>query len=178
MLTVLSFLKRHWRPIACVAALVLAYGAGRFAGPTKVHVVTVVDTQVVTVAGKERVVYKNRSTQVDKTTVKVTAPDGTVTETITDKTKRVAASSEAAKETSSTAASSSAKTEKLTVSDAPRLTVGVLVGYQHQPSVQLIPNAGPLSVGAFVNYRIAGPVTVGVQATTTGAVHGVVAAQF
>lgn len=178
MMTVLSFLKKHWRPLACALALVVAYGAGRFAGPTKVHVVTVVDTQVVHVAGKERVVYRNRSTAVDKTTVKVTAPDGTVTETITDKTKRVAASSEAAKETSSTASMSSAKTEKLTVTDAPRLTVGVLVGYQHAPGVQLIPNAGPLAVGLFVNYRVAGPVVVGAAATTTGLVAGQVGVQF
>lgn len=178
MLSVLAFCKAHWRPIAVVVALVLAYGAGRFAGPTKVHVVTVIDTQVVTVAAKERIVYRNRATAVDKVTTKVTAPDGTVTETITDKTKRVAASSEDEKSSSMTAASSSAKTEKTTTTDAPRLTVMLVAGYTHQPGVQLIPGAGPLAVGAVVNYRVAGPLTVGVGALTTGTVFAGVGAQF
>lgn len=178
MLTVLGFLKQHWRPLACAVALVLAYGAGRFAGPTKVHVVTVTDYKFTTTAGKERVVFKDRVVNVDRVITKVTKPDGTVTEVTTDKSKRETKSADAEKSSSSTAVASSVKTDKLTVSDAPRLTVMLVVGYSHNPGVQLIPGAGPLALGAVVNYRIAGPLTVGVGALTTGTVFAGVGAQF
>lgn len=171
----MSTLKRRALiALGCLVALALAFSAGRFAAPAKVHVVTVVDTQVIKVEAKAKVASRNR--QVDRKVERVTTPDGTVTETITDKSRVTAMTNEVT--TSETAATSSVKTEKVQVNDYPRLTVLVLAGYSHNPGVQLIPQAGPLAVGAMVNYRIAGPLTVGVGALSTGTVFAGAGAQF
>lgn len=169
MLTILSFLKAHWKPIAVVVALVAAFGAGRFATPTKVHVVEVATYHVQTVEGKERVVFKDRVVQVDRVVTKVTRPDGTVTETIADKSKRETKTADAEKSVNTTSVDSSVKTEKTETHDAPRFTVSLLGGYQLDAHVNLIPNAGGWAVGAAFQYRIAGPIQVGIFGLSTGA---------
>lgn len=173
MLTVLAFLKAHWKPIAVLVALVVAFGAGRFAAPTKTITKTEVQTKVVTqvqtvevekrveVAAKAQIVYVDR----------VITKEGTITEHIvtktveTDKKSDVKAETEQAK----TAVTTDTKTEKVTITDAPRFTVSVLAGAQLKPSINLIPNAGSFSVGLAFQYRIAGPLQVGVFGLTTGA---------
>lgn len=168
MLTVLSFLKKHWKPIAVVVALVAAFGAGRFATPSKVHVVSVIDTQVVTVQGKTEIKYKDRVKFVDRVVERTTSPDGTVTEKITDKSKVESATASTKTETNATSVHNSAKTEKVTISDHPRFTVSLLGGYQLDARLNLIPGAGPWSVGAAFQFRVAGPIQVSVFGFTTG----------
>lgn len=166
----IAFLRAHWRPIAVAVALVAAFGAGRFASPTKVHVVQVATYHAVTVQGNERVVFKDRIVQVDRVIVRTVAPDGTVTETITDKSKRESKSADAAKSVTLAAVDSSVKTEKTETHDAPRFTVSLLGGYQFKSQFNLIPNAGPWALGLQLQYRIAGPLQVGVWGLTTGTV--------
>lgn len=169
MLTVLSFLKAHWRPLAVVVALVAAFGAGRFAGPTKVHVVEVATYHAVTVEGKERVVYKDRIVQVDRVVTKTTRPDGTVTETIADKSKQETKTDSDEKSATATNVDSSVKNDRVTITDAPRFTVSLLGGYQLDSHVNLIPGAGGWSLGLAFQYRIAGPLQVGAFGLSTGA---------
>lgn len=168
MLTVLAFLKAHWRPIAVLVALVAAFGAGRFATPTKVHVVQVASFRTVTVEAKERVVFKDRVVQVDRVVTKVIRPDGTVTETISDKSKRETKTADAEKSSSAVAVSSEVKTEKTETHDAPRFTVSLLGGYAFSSGFNLIPGAGGWSLGLQLQYRIVGPLQVGVFGLSTG----------
>lgn len=165
----IAFLKAHWRPVALVIALVAAFGAGRFAMPSKIHVVEVRTYHYETVQGKERVVFKDRVVQVDRVVTKVTSPDGTITEKIEDKSKRETKTTDASKEVVATSTDSSAKTDKLTVNDAPRFTVSLLAGVQIKSQVNLIPGAGPFSLGLQFQYRIIGPLQVGAWGLTTGA---------
>lgn len=179
MVTVLALLKAHWRPIVVAVALVAAFGAGRFATPAKVQVITttqtVVKTEVKTVEVEKRVevAAKAETVYVDRTIYK----DGTIHEqskTVsaeTDtKTDKVSEKSDTAQE-----ATTDTKTEKTVTADAPRLTVSVMGGYQFGnqgllkgSGVNLIPNAGALSLGVQVQYRIAGPVQIGVFGLTSG----------
>lgn len=169
MIGVLAFLKAHWRPVALVIALVAAFGAGRFAMPSKIHVVEVATYHYETVQGKERVVFKDRVVQVDRVVTKVISPDGTITEKIEDKSKRETKTADASKEVTAASTDSSVKTDKLTVNDAPRFTVSLLAGVQIKSQINLIPNAGPFSLGLQFQYRIIGPLQVGAWGLTTGA---------
>lgn len=169
MITVLAFLKAHWKPLAVVVALVAAFGAGRFATPSKIHVVQVATYHVETVQGKERVVFKDRVVQVDRVVTKTVLPDGTVTEVTTDKSKRETKTADASKSVTATSVDSSVKTEKTILSEHPRFTVSLLGGYQLDSHVNLIPGAGGWAVGAAFQYRVIGPLQVGIWGLSTGA---------
>ncbi len=156
---------------AVLAALAGAYGAGRFAAPTKVVTKTEVVTKEVIkeVKAETKVIYRDRV--VDRVITK----DGTVTEHIVYK------SAEATKEVDRTsdAKSSDTKTEKVTITDAPRLTVSVLAGVDLKPAWQpLGPSAGPLALGLSVQYRVAGPIVVGAWGLHTGAFGASLGIQF
>lgn len=173
MILVLAFLKTHWRPIAAVVALVLAFGAGRFATPTKVITKTEVQTKVVTqvqtvevekrveVAAKAQVVYVDRIIEKDGTIHEHSVTKSEETSKTTDNT--------AEKTTAKQDATTDTKTEKTVLHDAPRFTVSLLSGVQLKPSINLIPNAGPFTLGLAFQYRIAGPLQVGIFGLTTGA---------
>lgn len=168
MIAVLAFLKAYWKPIAVVVALVAAFGAGRFATPSKVHVVSVVSYKVTTVQGKTETKFKDRVKFVDRVVTETTNPDGTKVKTTTDKSKVTTATASNKNETNATSVESSAKTEKITIADHPRFTVSLLGGYQLDARVNLIPGAGGWSVGLAFQYRVAGPLQVGVFGLSTG----------
>lgn len=182
MITVLTFFKRHWRKLALVAVVILAYGAGRFGQPTEVITKTEVVERVVEKV-VERVVEKRVEVKAKAEVVyvdRVITKEGEVRERIVTKTveREVAKAETTADKNLEKSTDTSAKAETITRNDAPRLSVLVLAGYQHNPSVQLIPGAGPLSVGAMATYRIVGPVTAGVGVMSTGLVFAAVGAQF
>lgn len=167
-------IKRNWHIVALVAVAVLAFGAGRYATPTKVvtktetveHVVEYVVEKVVEVKAKAQVVYVDR----------VITKEGEVHERIVTKTVEREATKtdrEADKEVKT-----DTKTAKTVISDAPRLTVMVLAGVDLSPAWQPITGAGPLALGVAVSYRIAGPLTVGVWGVHTGAFGVGLGAQF
>lgn len=150
--------------LGCVVALALAFSAGRFAAPAKIHVAQVIQTvtvekvveKVVTVEAKAVVRYVDR----------VVTKEGEIREKIVEREverKKTESDTEHDK-----AETSEAKTEKLTVNDYPRLTVMVLAGADLNPAWQPIPGAGPLALGVAVNYRIAGPFVVGAFGLHTG----------
>ncbi len=163
---VLAFLKAHWRPFAVAAALLVAFGAGRFATPPKVVTKTetvvkvetreVVKTVTVTAAAKVKVIER------------VVTKEGEVRERIV--IREVTKKETEGEHKTDAVASETVKAEKIVTSDAPRLTVSVLVGADLNPAWQPIPGAGPLALGLQVQYRIAGPVTVGVFGLHTGVV--------
>lgn len=168
MISVLSFLRAHWKKVAFVVLLAAAFGAGRFATPSKVHVVSVIDTRVVHVAGKTEVKYKDRVKYVDRVVTETVHPDGTKTKVTTDKSTVASASASGKSETSATSVESSAKAEKTVLTDHPRFTVSLLGGYQLDGRLNLIPGAGPWSVGLAFQFRVAGPLQVSVFGYTTG----------
>lgn len=178
MILVLQFLKAHWKGFAVALAVFLAYGFGRWGVAPNVVTKTETVTKVETVEGKEKIVYRDRKVFVDRVVTRTVTKDGTVKEVITDKSHSETAKSETAKEVKAVDQLVTAKTEKTVTSDAPRLTVMLLAGTQIKPSVNLIPNVGPLSFGVAVNYRVAGPITLGVWGVTTGAFGLSVGAQF
>lgn len=166
MLTVLAFLKTHWRKVAAVVALVVAFGAGRFATPPKV--VTKVET-VVKVETREVVkVVKVMAAARVKVVDRVVTKEGEVREHIV--IKEVVKEVAAAERKTEANVSETAKTEKTIASDAPRLTVSLLAGVDLSPAWQPITGAGPLALGLSVQYRIVGPVTVGVFGLHTGVI--------
>lgn len=176
---VIAFLKAHWKYAVAAVLIVAAFGAGRFATPTKVVTQTVTKTEV---QFKDRVVTQvvhdqAKTVYIDRVVDRTTKPDGTVTEHV--ETKTSAASKSETDTTKKEAITENAKSETVTTktvtADAPRLTVSLLAGYQFGnqgilkgSGVNLIPNAGPLSVGAEIQYRIAGPVQVGAFGLTSG----------
>lgn len=169
MISVLAFLRAHWKPIAVVVALVAAFGAGRFATPSKVHVVTVASYHYETVQGKTEIKYKDRVKLVDRVITETVLPDGTKTKVTTDKSKVETASGTAKAETTATSVDNSVKTEKTILSEHPRFTVSLLGGYQLDARVNLIPGAGGWAVGAAFQYRVIGPLQVGIWGLSTGA---------
>lgn len=168
MISVLGFLKAHWKKIAFVVLLAAAFGAGRFATPSKVHVATVVQYKYETVQGKTEIKYKDRVKFVDRVVTETILPDGTKTKVTTDKSKVTDASVSGKTEITSTSVENSAKTEKTTLTDHPRFTVSLLGGYQLDGRLNLIPGAGPWSVGLAFQFRVAGPLQVSVFGYTTG----------
>lgn len=169
MISVLAFLKAHWKPIAVVVALVAAFGAGRFATPSKVHVVTVATYHYETVQAKAEVKHKDRVEHKDRVVTETTHPDGTKVKVTTDKSKVEIVSGSVKAETSATSVDNSVKTEKTITSEHPRFTVSLLGGYQLDSRVNLIPGAGGWSVGASFQYRVIGPFQVGIWGLSTGA---------
>lgn len=161
---------------ACVvAALAAAFGAGRFSAPMKVETRDVervvykdrIVEKIVTVTAKaeRRIVYRDR----------VVTPDGTVTEREVERT----ASREVERSTddkTTTREGSSERVIERTVTQRPNWRVGVLVGASLRDP--LLPIAGPLVLGAQVDYRIAGPFSVGLWANTGGAAGLAVSIEF
>lgn len=178
MLTVLAFLKAHWRPFAMVVALVATYGAGRFGGAKHEEIKASIDLQ-------EHIVYKDRVVEVktetkaqDKVQVvyvdRVVQPDGTIheksetrTETATE-VKKADVKQETATKTEDV--KEAIKTDKIVSTDAPRFTVSLLGGYQFRSQVNLIPNVDGFALGAQFQYRVIGPVQIGLFGMTTGIV--------
>jgi hypothetical protein len=163
---------RRWLAIAVasILALLAAYGAGRYAAPTKV--VTKTETKTVTqVQYQDRVVYQDRLVEhrvagpvriVTKTIpVPVAAGCPAAVETIvTEDHGAVTTDTQASAEGSSTSQAQvdqtqETKTEKTVTRDAPRLTLLL-----SQDALRL---TDPSRLAGTVTYRFLGPVAAGLE---------------
>jgi len=174
--------KRLMVALGALAALVLAFSAGRFAAPSKIitatqiRFVTRTETVTKTVEVEKHTEAKAQVVYVDRVIYK----DGTVhekTETRTVETEKTDAKTDSTAD-AKTDSTADTKTTQVITNDAPRLTVMVLAGADLKPIWQPIPNAGPLALGLAVNYRIAGPLVIGAWGVHTGAFGVAVGAQF
>lgn len=139
---------------------VLCFGAGRFAAPTKVQTVVKTETVEKIVEKKVEVAAKTKVVYVDRVITK----EGEVRERIVEReVEKSRTDTDRTNDRTDTTESS-----KTVESDAPRLNVSVLAGVDLNPKWQPIEGAGPLSLGLSVNYRIAGPLTVGAWGLHTG----------
>lgn len=169
----MPFLKSHWRKLALVAVVVLAFLFGKFSNPAKV----VTEIKTVTV---EKVVEKVITLEVEaKTKVvyidRVIEKDGRIIEKIVErevskketekKEDRVATKEEERKSVTVTTAHATAR-------------VSLLAGVDFAPAWQPIPNAGILTLGIHAEFRVIGPVSVGVWALHTGAAGASVGVEF
>lgn len=148
-------------PLLLGLAALGGYAAGRWAAPSKI--ITKTEERVVV---QERVVTKvvhiraRDATRRTETTVTPT-PSGPVTHTVTEVvTRERAAESMGTEANRAERASSSSTVTKVT--DYPRLTLGVLAG------VALAPGSVTPAYGGRVDYRIAGPFSVGAWGVYTG----------
>lgn len=153
--------------LGVVLALAGAFSAGRFSAPEKVDVREVERViyrdRIVTVKGKTetKVVYRDR----------VVTPDGTVTERSVERS--------ASREDLKRDVERTGETERrvATVTTArPDWRVGVLAGASVQPPA--VPLAGPLVLGVQVERRIAGGLSAGAWANTSGAAGALVSLEF
>jgi hypothetical protein len=134
-----------------------AFVAGRWMAPEKIRIVT----HTVEVEKKTADVAEHKQT----VTVVVVKPDGTnqSTTTVTDDTHVVAAD-----DTDTTTKTTETKTEGST----SKVTVGVLAIVKPFGSPQ------PPVYGITVSRPILGPLTIGIQALTTGSIGGMVGVTF
>lgn len=157
--------------LGVVLALSGAFSAGRFSAPEKVREVE----KVVWKDRAEEKASKKKTKAVDRVVFvdRVVSPSGEVrekrmTKTLTD-AREVA---EVAKTTESTG-----NAEKSTATTArPDWRVGVLAGASLQPPA--LPIAGPLVIGVQVERRIAGGLSAGAWANTSGAAGALVSLEF
>jgi hypothetical protein len=161
--------------VAFVAVAALAYSAGRWWEPqqAEAQIVTltkfkdrIVEKRVESASkSRERIVYRERETR----------PDGTKIERETERALTLAKSSVNA--STETERSGSTLTEsKSSVTDRPQWRVSVQAGAAlRAPAVDL---AGPLVIGAQIDRRILGGVSVGLWANTVGAGGVAVSAEF
>lgn len=163
--------------VCILAALGLAFLFGKFSNPAKVvtevqtvtveKVVEKVVEKRVEVAAAARVVYIDRVIEKDGTVKEhIEAREETKTETREEKH----AEKEATKED---------ERKSITVKENHATArVSLLAGVDFAPAWQPIPNAGPLTLGVHVEYRVAGPVNVGAWGLLTGAVGVSVGVEF
>lgn len=167
-------LEGHDLTIAAGLALVvvvIAFVVGRFTAPVETR-------DVERVVFKDRVVEKvvEKAARVETRIVyrdRVTTKEGTVTER---EIERTAEAEGATRGTSSVATSAGNLEHSTTTVVRPNWRVGVLAGATvKEPLVSL---AGPLVIGLEVDYRIAGGLSAGVWANTSGAAGAALALEF
>lgn len=175
----LAWMRSHWRPVAGLAALALAFAFGRYATPPKtvthetVRTVTVEDTR-----SKEQVrALTAQITELQKTTHRVTKTakhaDGS-SETTTTVDTSVATKTETHTDTEKTKTEEQhSKTDvartvtKTVTSDRPTVRVSLLAGVElaHLGTPQVL---GPIALGGMVEGRILGPVWIGAFGLSSG----------
>jgi hypothetical protein len=175
--------KRRARELLAFAAsaLVIAatgYSAGRFSAPREVDTRTEYRTEYRTQT-VEVVKWKTAralDTRTTTTPVLLSTPDGGVlvaSKTTTETRERDAASGSTEASTDTHGATSGETSKKVT--QQPDWRVGVQVGAGLKPAVVI---TGPLVLGASVERRIIGGVSVGVWANTVGAAGASVSLEF
>ncbi len=181
--------------LAALVLLTLSFAAGRYTAPTKLvesktHTETVIKLQTIEQKVDTAELLKlvrdemaKIAKDVQKTTTKVTKPDGTIEETTveTDKSKI---------ETGTKTTVDSSKTDKSDVhthlldehlkldqqfksteTSSAKWSVGVLAGWQTlgaAPSFNLVPTYDRLVVGVSVDHKLLGPLWVGGFGMSTG----------
>mgnify|MGYP001596944308 CR=1 FL=1 len=165
----LPLLARHWRKLALVGVVVLAFLFGKFSTPAKV----VTEVQTVTV---ERVVEKMVEVKAAAKVVyidRVITKDGEVRERIVEREVTKIERKEDRE------ATKEEERKAITIKENHATArVSLLVGADFAPAWQPIPNGGPLTVGVHAEFRVMGPVTVGVWGLHTGAVGGSIGLEF
>ncbi len=156
--------------LAALAALVGAFAAGRFAAPTKVEIRTQVVEKIVTRDVIKEVVKEVKGKDTVQVVTRVITKEGEVRERIVTREVVKTVKEAVTDATHEGSEDRSISTSKVTLTDAPRLSVSLLAGVDFNPAWQPIPRAGPLALGLSVNYRIAGPFTVGAFGLHTGVV--------
>lgn len=168
-----------WKRRGLIAAGVLvtlvgAFSAGRFSAPRQVQVI---DTAHLVF--QDRVVEKIKTVEVQvqakaETKIvyrdRVVSKDGTVTEHEVEKTATATQTSDVKTDTDKKAEQrndSIETTHQQTVTLQPKWGVGLLVGASYPKP--LVPIAGPLVLGAEVDYRIIGGLSAGIWLNTFGA---------
>jgi uncharacterized membrane protein len=175
---------KKWAAIVggAALALTLAFSAGRFSKPAQVieahvfhafaveKVVEHETVKVVVEKAKAEIVYVDR----------VITKEGEVHEKIVTKTVETskAEGDKVVDKTSDKTTDTTAKAETITKNDFPRFTVSLLGGAQLDSRINLIPNAGPFTLGLAFQYRIAGPLQIGAFGLTTGAFGLMIGATF
>jgi len=162
-----AYLKLSLAGAACVAAFLV--GRGCTPAPTVQEKIVYQDREVIKtvvvekkvevkgetrVVTRDRVVYANGETrehEVERTETK------TKTETKTDKTDEVSVEK------------TISKVEERAFDSRPRWHASLLAGADLAPAWQPIAGAGPLTLGAHVEYRPVGPLWVGAWVLHTGA---------
>lgn len=173
---VLSEQAGRWleRVILVVVTALINFSLGRLTAPPKVEV-----REVVKVEWKDRVVEKvvtRKAKAVDRVVYvdRVVSPEGEVRE------KRVTTTKADTREVADLGRTteSTGKAEAVISNSTPKpdWRVGVLVGASLREP--LVPIAGPLVLGANVERRILGPVSLGAWATTGGAAGASLSAEF
>src|SRR5216684_645646 len=146
-----NLLLKYWKPLGIALSLALAFGAGRFSRPARVE--TTKTDQTKTGDKKTDTVFATEDQGLDLRRVKTTVQkkDGTVI------TREVDTASKKTHEEIS-----EAKTEiKIVEAQRSRLKVGAMV----QTSLT---HFGQLNYGGQVEYRLIGPIWIGVYGLSSG----------
>lgn len=161
--------------IAAVAGVSLALLAGAFSVGRFTAPVVTETRDVERVVYKDRVVEKIVTVQAAAKVItrvvyrdRVTTPDGTVTERETEKTdEHVTTDTTTKTDTVADHTGETVTEHTKTVTLRPQWRVALLAGASLQ--APLLPIAGPLVLGAEIDYRIAGGLSAGLWVNTVGA---------
>lgn len=165
--------------LGALIALAAAFSAGRFSAPLKVETRDVIKTQTqiqyvdrivtqtVQAKAETRIVYRDVERKPDGTVI-----DHTVTKSGEDTTTTTKATDNKAEDVKA----STEQTHTQTVTLRPQWAVALQVGAAlPKPWLQLY---GPLVIGAEVDYRLVGGLSVGVWINTFGAAGGALKLEF
>jgi hypothetical protein len=167
-LSIWAFVKAHWRPVAAVGSIALAFLFGRFSAPTRTveraveH--TVYRDREVKVQEAAKVEIQERVVFRDRTIIK--RVDGTVIQRDVERTDTGQATATATRQEETRVEYRDREVVKEKRVDAPKdWSVALLVG----SSLSLKPiGLGPVVYGASVQRRIIGPVSVGLWGLSNG----------
>ncbi len=170
---VLEFLRKYWKWVMMVALPILGFVLGATLHPQPAKVVT--QEKIVY---QDKVIYKDKivTVEVEKVKVvyhtekvKITAPDGTVTEkTVVDAKKDTDTKTDTTKTDTKKEYVDRVVEKVVTVTNERRFKGGLLFGVS--PDILPIPKVNSFAIGAELDVRIVGPVWVGLwgMGTTKG----------
>lgn len=147
--------------LGCLLALVGAFGAGRYSRPARVEIQTVETVKTVTV----RTVVVQRETATKWRTVTVTAPDGSSTKTETGET----VTKERSDENANSSENKEAASRSVTTTSDKKWRLSALAGVVIPTPQNNFASPAP-TYGAQAEYRLLGPIWIGVWGQTFGAI--------
>lgn len=177
-----NLLLAHWRPVAAIAAVLIAFAAGRLTTPTPRAVIekkerVVYQNRVVTVVREVKVATADRQLATRREVTRETRPDGTHVEHEVETTAAVEHTAESTRTDSKRDEAHQVERDReIRVELRPSWRVSALAGADLR---SLSFTAAPaFEFGALVEHRLIGPVSIGAWGLSSGRAGVAVSIEF